>query len=82
VHARGQQWFSLDVAALDTIRAAIRGLEPFPAPDSWVTAGNGDRTPSRYQLLSAAVLLVAMAAAAVVARRYGTLRPTPHVGGA
>jgi hypothetical protein len=82
VHARGQQWFSLDVAALDTIRPAIRGLEPFPAPESWVTAGNGDRTRSRYQSLSAAVLLVAMAAGAVVARRYGTLRPTLHVGGA
>jgi hypothetical protein len=65
----GRRWFRLEEPALGAIRAAIRGLDPFRAPESWAIRSR-DRADSPTRKLSAALLLIALATCAVVALHY------------
>jgi hypothetical protein len=64
-----RRWFRLDEPALGAIRAAIRGLDPFRAPEFWVI-GSRDEADSPARTLSAALLLIALATGAVAALHY------------
>jgi hypothetical protein len=64
-----RRWFSLDEPALGAIRAAIRGLDPFRAPESWAI-GSRNQADSPARTLSAALLLIALATGAVFALHY------------
>ena len=65
-HAGGR-WFRLEGPALAAIEAAIRGLEPFPAPGSW--AAPHDETTELT--LPAALVLGALGAGAILMLRFG-----------
>jgi hypothetical protein len=67
----GRRWFSLDATTVSAIRAAIRGLDPFPPPASWAIRSRG-HAESRTRTLGAAVLLIALAVGAVLAQRHAT----------
>jgi hypothetical protein len=67
-----RRWFRLDEPALGAIRAAIRGLEPFPAPESWAMRSRL-RAESGSRGLGAALLLVVVAGGAVLMRRYAVV---------
>jgi hypothetical protein len=81
-YSGGRRWFNLDQPALGAIWAAIRGLEPFPAPDSWATTSSRAQDENRMRSLGAAVLLIALAGAAVAARRSGNPSASTGVGAA
>jgi hypothetical protein len=76
---RALQWYALNGTGPDRVRAAIRDLEPYEAPDEWSTrievpvdSRNGG-TDAFAWLIGA--LLVALAAGAVVASRVGVRAP-------
>jgi hypothetical protein len=69
VQPRLRRWFGVEQAASDAIRAAIRGLDPFPAPVSWDAPP--DRPADASRSLATASLLIVLAGAMVAA---GTFR--------
>jgi hypothetical protein len=72
MHAGGG-WFSLHGPPIDAIRAAIRTLAPFRAPEAWAVS-SPKRAETTAQTAIAALVLVALAAGAVGARRFGPIR--------
>jgi hypothetical protein len=71
--AESGDWFRLNPTerGVAAIRSAIRRLVPFPAPKSWAARDDG-RT---VMTLPVALLLVALAAGVVLARRFGPIIP-------
>lgn len=69
-----RRWFSLNPteSGVRAIRAAIRGLDPFPAPESWAIETRDAESPARG--LPAALVLFALAAGAVLALRWWNRR--------
>jgi hypothetical protein len=73
--AGSRRWFRLNRMenGVRAIRAAIRGLDPFPAPDSWAIR-SPDRAESPAGSVTAALLISVLAAGAVLGLRYRNQR--------
>jgi hypothetical protein len=76
----GRRWFSLNPTenGVKAIQAAIPGLAPFPAPESW-TIHTRDQSESPASSSTVALLLFALAAGAALALRYRNHRVSSGV---